>query len=253
MRRLAACGLLLMAAWFAWGTGPAGAGGAGLVNSETFGGFQFNFNNPGARALGMGGAFVAVADDATAVVANPAGLTILQRPEVSAEYKFTRFTNNINAFTNTPDDGSTNSVRSRDFNNSVNTPSFFSFVYPTERVVLAAFIRELINYKSTFNTDGVYLNDPSGVGCVGLPPGLCRLLPVQSEVQITALNFVLGAGVNLEKENPFLPNLGVSLESSFGRIKSRLTRLGPLGPTGPPDTSNVLQTEEVDSTDLGIG
>src|SRR5678816_4567659 len=86
----------------------AAAGDKGLVNSETFGGFQFNFNNPGARSLGMGGAFVAVADDATAVVANPAGLTILQRPEVSAEYKFTRFTNNINAFTNNPDDGRTN-------------------------------------------------------------------------------------------------------------------------------------------------
>jgi hypothetical protein len=52
---------------------PAGAGDKGLNNSETFSGFQFNFNNPGARALGMGGAFVAVADDATAVIANPAG------------------------------------------------------------------------------------------------------------------------------------------------------------------------------------
>ena len=251
MRRLA-CGLLLSLAMLALAR-PAAAGDAGLVNSETFGGFQFNFNNPGARALGMGGAFVAVADDATAVVANPAGLTILQRPEVSAEYKFTRFTNNINAFTNTPDDGRTNLTRSRDFNDSVNTPSFFSFVYPTERVVLAAFVRELINYKSTFNTDGVYLNDPSGVGCVGLPPGLCRLLPVQSQLEITALNFGLGAAVNLEKENPLLPNVGVSLEFSFGSIKSRLNRFGTFGPTGPPDTSDLLQTEEVDSTDLGIG
>jgi long-subunit fatty acid transport protein len=251
MRRLA-CGVLLSLAILAL-VRPAGAGDAGLVNSETFGGFQFNFNNPGARALGMGGAFVAVADDATAVVANPAGLTILQRPEISAEYKFTRFRNNINAFSNTPDDGNTNTVRSRDFDNSVNTPSFFSFVYPTERLVVAAFVRELINYKSTFNTDGVYLNDPSGVGCVGLPPGLCRLLPVKSELEITALNFGLGAAVNLEKENPFLPNVGVSLEFSFGRIRSRLDRFGTFGPTGPPNTSDLQQTEEVDDTDIGIG
>lgn len=38
---------------------------------------------PGARPLAMGGAFIGVADDATAAEANPAGLTILTRPEVS--------------------------------------------------------------------------------------------------------------------------------------------------------------------------
>jgi len=37
----------------------------------------------GARALGMGGAFIAVADDATAASWNPAGLAQLERPEVS--------------------------------------------------------------------------------------------------------------------------------------------------------------------------
>lgn len=38
----------------------------------------------GARALGMGGAFIAVADDATAASWNPAGLIQLQTPEISA-------------------------------------------------------------------------------------------------------------------------------------------------------------------------
>lgn len=33
----------------------------------------FRFGPPGARSLGMGGAFVALADDATASEANPAG------------------------------------------------------------------------------------------------------------------------------------------------------------------------------------
>jgi len=37
----------------------------------------------GARALGMGGAFIAVADDATAASWNPGGLGQLQRPEIS--------------------------------------------------------------------------------------------------------------------------------------------------------------------------
>jgi long-subunit fatty acid transport protein len=41
--------------------------------------------NPGARSLGFGGAFVAIADDATAAYANPAGLVQLVRPEISFE------------------------------------------------------------------------------------------------------------------------------------------------------------------------
>ncbi|HUF18303.1 MAG TPA: hypothetical protein VMS12_09705 [Thermoanaerobaculia bacterium] len=45
-----------------------------------------NILGSGARALGMGGAFIAIADDATAASWNPAGLAILTRPEVSLVY-----------------------------------------------------------------------------------------------------------------------------------------------------------------------
>jgi long-subunit fatty acid transport protein len=51
------------------------------------GGIDFTSSpNPlgsGARALGMGGAFIAVADDATAASWNPGGLIQLERPEIS--------------------------------------------------------------------------------------------------------------------------------------------------------------------------
>ncbi|HXG57716.1 MAG TPA: hypothetical protein VNL91_01680 [Thermoanaerobaculia bacterium] len=52
---------------------------------ESLSGLQFNFGNPGARSLGMGGAFLGLADDASAAEANPAGLTILRKAEVSIE------------------------------------------------------------------------------------------------------------------------------------------------------------------------
>src|SRR4029077_5217886 len=52
---------------------------------ESLSGVQFNFGNPGARSLGMGGAFLGLADDASAAEANPAGLTILRKPEISVE------------------------------------------------------------------------------------------------------------------------------------------------------------------------
>lgn len=43
----------------------------------------FSVQGAGARAMGLGGAFIAVADDATAVTFNPAGLAQMVNPEVS--------------------------------------------------------------------------------------------------------------------------------------------------------------------------
>ena len=51
---------------------------------------QFDFLPPGARSVGMGTAFVAAADDATAAFTNPAGLARLGRREVGAELRFKR-------------------------------------------------------------------------------------------------------------------------------------------------------------------
>src|SRR5687767_15117466 len=56
--------------------GPAQA----LTDEEVFRSFRFNTPPPGARALGMGGAFIGLADDATATFTNPAGLGYLMRP-----------------------------------------------------------------------------------------------------------------------------------------------------------------------------
>ena len=49
---------------------------------------EYNFLGAGARANGMGDAFVAVADDATAIFWNPAGLFLLDRPETSFGFQF---------------------------------------------------------------------------------------------------------------------------------------------------------------------
>src|SRR3989442_13175933 len=174
---------------------PAPGEVAGLSNTETFGGFQFNFNNPDARALGMGGAFIGVADDATAAVTNPAGLVILQRPELSGEVKFTRFKNNIKAFSNSLSDGPNATVHDRDFDDSVTTPSFFSFVYPTERLVVAVFTRELVHFESNFRTDGVFFDGT-------------RLFPVKSSLDVTALNVGAGVGLNLSRDYRLLPDIG---------------------------------------------
>src|SRR6185295_4461914 len=58
---------------------------AAQTNIESNAGIQLDFVNPGARSLALGGAFVGLADDATASFTNPAGLRFISRKEVSAE------------------------------------------------------------------------------------------------------------------------------------------------------------------------
>lgn len=60
---------------------------AALSAEEPSQSFEFTFSSPGARSMGFAGAFVPLADDATAAFANPAGLVQLVRPELSLELR----------------------------------------------------------------------------------------------------------------------------------------------------------------------
>ncbi len=84
-----------------------------------------NVVGSGARALGMGSAFIAIADDATAASWNPGGLTQLERPELSLVYSYKVNTESFNS----------SSRRGLNFDNSVNFDeiNYASFVYPIPR------------------------------------------------------------------------------------------------------------------------
>ncbi|CAK8713087.1 Long-chain fatty acid transport protein [Candidatus Electrothrix aarhusensis] len=49
------------------------------------------FETLGGRSLGMGNAFIAIADDSTAAVINPAGLTEIQRMEFTADLRYSSY------------------------------------------------------------------------------------------------------------------------------------------------------------------
>src|SRR5438045_9762113 len=66
-------------------------GSVRLSAPSGIGNIPFDLLPPGARSLGLAGAFTAVADDATASEANPAGLSILTRPEISISGRRTSF------------------------------------------------------------------------------------------------------------------------------------------------------------------
>jgi long-chain fatty acid transport protein len=111
------------------------------VDIEALSGLQFNFGNPGARSLGMGGAFLGLADDASAAEANPAGLTILRKPEISIE---ARNYEEQQLFTTS---GTFPEVVRTPFTHYSNrvVVTFGSFVYPIKNFTLGAYYHEPLN------------------------------------------------------------------------------------------------------------
>lgn len=134
----------------------------------SFSGFQFNRSLPGARSLGLGGAFVALANDATAAYSNPAGLTLLESPEVALEARHwdtaTRYTARGDATVESdflPSDFEIESTKSYTAG-----PSFASFVYakPRARWAVAVYRHMLIDFQSRFSSFGVRKNEEEFFG-----------------------------------------------------------------------------------------
>jgi long-subunit fatty acid transport protein len=143
-----------LALWIA--TSCLAAAGLAQTNMENFAQFRFNFNNPGARATGIGGAFMSIADDATASEANPAGLTALLRPELSLEAKGIQFITHVGNFSSTGT-AANFTLNEKDFKSVVVSPSFASVVYPVRRFTFALYRHELMNFQSDYFTEGSFV------------------------------------------------------------------------------------------------
>ena len=133
---------------------------------------QFSFSNPGARSLGFGGAFVALADDATAAFANPAGLIQLARPELSIEGRkwsySTPFTAGGRASGQPTGIGldTISGLRFDESENDISGLSFLSFVYPFQHGALAVYRHQLASFEAFTTTDGLFSDVPGLPGFV---------------------------------------------------------------------------------------
>jgi long-subunit fatty acid transport protein len=131
-----------------------------ITDSETNASIPFNLSAPGARSMGMGGAFLGLADDATAAYTNPAGLTQLVTPEVSAEARHTSYSiPYANGGSATIDPFSAAKVNSSDSSSSTSNLSFLSFVLPHDRWSFAFYRDELVHFDGDFSADGTILGD----------------------------------------------------------------------------------------------
>jgi long-chain fatty acid transport protein len=165
------------------------------TNQEVNSTYQFNFSNPGARSLAMGGSLTGLADDATAALTNPSGLPLLPAVEVSFEGRSFNFSN---LFTNAGNVGRVSGlgvdvlagldiVESDD---STFSPSFLSFTFPRANWAVAGYRHELSRFETTVATQGAFQD-------VGPVPGgftVSRLNPIEAAVDLEIVNYGVSAG-----------------------------------------------------------
>ena len=254
----------------------AGAPLAAQVDDEVIAGVQFNFTPPGARSLGLGGAFLAIANDATAAYSNPAGLTNLTVQEMSAEGRTfsysTLFTNGGRA--QCTDDGSdfgsgpcadgvasdfgfddTDGLTFGESSDDTSGLSFISYVIPVKDFRFAIYRHELVNFESAFRTEGAF----AGVSDTE-PLNFVRLFPIDTRLELDVENygasfaykfgsFSLGVSANyyLYEIEALTQRFNTALEPPF-------TEPGQIA--GPPlyDSANVFatQVQSGDDEDLGV-
>lgn len=172
----------------ALGTALVGMTGAAfaITDTETNASIPFNLANPGARSMGMGGAFLGLADDSTAAYTNPAGLTQLVLPEISAEVRHTEYSlpylNNGSA-TTSPFIGT--GLHAADANSSENNLSFLSVVFPHDRWSFAFYRDELIRFQNDFSS--TLAGEPIDGGTTGV------VFPVSARANLKIVNYGLSA------------------------------------------------------------
>ena len=118
------------------------SGSAAQTNERLFENLSFRFTTPGARAAGMGKTFVGLADDATAAVSNPGGLSNLLEQEFSFELSGTELRHTRTGALGV---GDTQTFASLAF-----VPTFFSYVVPLNRGTMSFFRNTVQNFHERF-------------------------------------------------------------------------------------------------------
>jgi hypothetical protein len=205
---------------------------------------QFDFINPGAKSLAMGGAFVALADDATATFANPAGLTQLAVSEASVELRGSRTSTRFlqggrlsGPITSQLEDTVTGAV----FGDSIGSHFGAGFVagvytHPSHRWVIAGYRHELVRVDQSFLSNGIFQKDPAVLNNE-------RELPQEGIRQVS----ITGYGVSGSYKISQTVALGASLTAYTFDMSSVFRRFGTVGFFGPTN----LNDEEGRATQSG--
>ena len=170
---------------------------------------------PGARSLGLGGAFVAVADDATAAWANPSGLMQLVRPEITLE-------------------GRSWSEDREGVASNQSSLGFLSFVLPRQKWSIAFYVQTLssLEFPTQWTNNGGEVDPLSGliVGNFGVSAALRLSDAVSIGLGLTAFAGVFTEGdFNPDSVEPFLDDDAQSDAGATAGVLWNLTDAWALG------------------------
>jgi long-chain fatty acid transport protein len=195
--------------------------------------FQFAFSTPGARSKGMGQAFTALADDASAAESNPGGLAFRQATsEVMLEVSTLR---NITERAAREDDFATGS--SARFGDRVTAPSFLGWVLRTRGLAakglnLTFFYHRFLSYEESFHLDRR-----------AVPGTQVFFLPTDGDTDLSGESFGLGVGWRLGAKL----GLGVSGKVERMHVRTHTTRSDIFDP------NVVVNVQEIDDQDVAPG
>ena len=206
---------------------------------------QFDFINPGARSLALGGAFTGLADDATSAFTNPAGLKTLTRREMSIEGRLGRVETPfltggriVGPVTNQGIDR----VAGPLFGESSNTNgglSFLSYVEPMKNGTLAFYRHELSRFESSVQTDGPFL-------------GPSREQPLQQSKELLIVNYGASGAYRVNDKIALGAGLVISDFSLHGNTGFFVPSAeGFFGPA-TYDQQTFIATQEADDVTFGF-
>jgi long-chain fatty acid transport protein len=215
-------------------TGAANA----ITTVEQNSSIPFNFSNPGARSLGMGGAFIGLADDATAAYTNPAGLTGLgleqqvgiefRRTDTDAQYA-TGGSAGVNPFDRS-------GIEFGSASEAKNNVSFLSWVLPRENWAFALYRHEMLNYENAY-----------AAGSVGIGNDFATN-PYVAAADLSVITYGASFAYDI---NDYLA-LGAGLSWHDFEINTVTGRFDPfLGGLGDEDAFISAQTQSGDDHDIG--
>ncbi len=234
---------------------------AAQTNLETNAGVQFNFSTPGAGNMALGGAFLALAFDASAAYTNPAGLTTIVQPESLIEARHWSYTHvftdhgrldGVAPSMDGPDNIS--GLRDGQADDQVTGLSYVAYVYPRRDWSFAVYRHELVNFEANFSTFGAYLKRTRGRSPLGVPGTLDgRLASLRNHMEVDIAAY--GTAVAYRLGHSGL-SVGATLSYYDFAIDTRADRFLPVNLTSIPDFTNDplvnVQTQQGDDTDWGV-
>jgi hypothetical protein len=191
---------------------------------------QFSFATPGARAKGMGGAFVAIADDASASEMNPGGLALALRPnrrELSLELSSSRPTTHRLAAADSFETGMTDVFGERQ-----TALGFASIAFKTKSISWTLFTQNFLDYRESFR-----------LALRRVPGTNHAFLPLRGDIDFDGRSYGAAAGARLGSR------LGVG--ASFRLLQLDFRTLTERGDVFLPDV--ITNVQEIEDTDWGVG